>query len=242
MPIERLTLEKTRRDRMTAVLGLDGYKGTPEHINNDAVIPVYVLGGQIECDLQPFAVVESNGSEDWGGSAYKLFCLWGPGPYTPVNLFGAPYWFGNDPKVYARLTWLRLNANLTAAGRATAVAANARIVCYFSFRNGANESIVAEWGWSPQAWAGIGFQGRGNLYEVNRHDPEPTGRHDDRALFQPRPPKDGFLLRSTINSAQGAYSGCSWWLEFWYDDGAGGVVPVGASASVRAVMEFYRLP
>jgi hypothetical protein len=161
MPLSRMTVPKALRDRMTADLGLDGYQGTPEKINNDACLPVYIMGSA--AGAEPFMSQHGFGSgEEMVGTQIisRVECWGNRAGGLPIKMFDT---YPNNSEFLLALNQLYGRITMTITGRATIAGNNSNTVrVELIAEDGsdhANAWVLAMWKWnigsfSGQPWIG----------------------------------------------------------------------------------------
>lgn len=155
MPLSRMTVPKALRDRMSLDLGLDGYQGTPEKINNDAVLPVYVMGSA--ANAEPFMSEHGFGTgEEMTGveSVCRVECWGNRAGGLPSKMFNT---YPNNTEFFLALNHLMGRVSLTAAGRAAVQAANSNTIrVELIMEDGSDHAwqwIIATWKWNIGTFA-----------------------------------------------------------------------------------------
>ncbi len=166
MPLSRLSMPKALRDDMRTVLGVDDYRGTPEQLNSDAVIPVYNCNEKRDVPEEIFRGGAYAQVEPAGLTHDEI------GVWCPTTLI--------DPSLYSNLPSrldcalilpvLSFELYLNIAGRAALVAAGARIKAKLILSQNAVEEktgmTMREWIYQITAGVGFVYEGRTNLFST----------------------------------------------------------------------------
>lgn len=218
MPLSRMTVPKALRDRMSSDLGLDGYQGTPEKINNDAVLPVYVMGSAAM--VEPFLSQHgfTTGEEQTNGLLNVCRAsLWGS-PQVAIPSAKAFEMYPNNREYFLALNHLQGYISITASGRATIAGNNSNTIrVELKCDDGTDYPlgwVLATWKWnigsfSGQPWIGEFCFNNSYLAEVSSPNRIKVWLNSSLGvnLSDPRGfilyPRGGYWFELSIQSASG---------------------------------------
>jgi len=191
MGIDRLNLPKSVRDDMTADMGIDSYHGTPDHLNNDAIIPVYCVGKAGTSRNSPLhrgVFTDSIGQPAIPDPLFtnpKTFLIWGrdsgAAGMVPTT------WYPAEEESYLAMRFIKQEFYFTQLGVNIITAYPSEIVCKLKLfpypLNGSH--YLHQWKWYPgtgmspcPTQVGQGLIGEAHLNEVSGDDVGANGDTD----------------------------------------------------------------
>lgn len=218
MPLSRMTVPKALRDRMSSDLGLDGYQGTPEKINNDAVLPVYVMGSAAM--EEPFLSQHgfTIGEEQTNGLLPVCRAsIWGS-PAVPIPSAKAFEMYPNNREYFLALNNMHGFISITSAGRSTIAGHNSNTVrVELKIDDGTDYAmpwVLAQWKWNIGSfagnfWYGEFFFNNSYLAEVSSPNRIKTYLNSSLGVNLTNPkgfilyPRGGYWLELSIQSSTG---------------------------------------